>query len=366
MKILHITPAFYPTIGGIEFVVSNLVRHSRLHGVEADVLHISPANPIWLHEIIDGAQIWRVPLRPNRLIGVAWPLRDIVREYEILHVHDPQLMAISANVLVCSWGQKKVLSTHGGFFHTKSREIWKSIHWKFFVKAIIDRYDYVLASSSSDFQMFAQKADRVKLAPNGVETGRYADIPDDFRHGSMRWIYWGRLAKNKRVDLLIDLIKQANDSGLHATLTIVGEDCDDISGVLRDKVAQLGVAKHVRVAGPLSNEELKAEISTHSIFVTATEHEGFGLAVVEALSAGLLVLCRNMAPINGFVTPGRGGAFLKFDGGGDDIAAIRAIAASSDEELDRMRLDSRAAAARHDWTAAIGPFLEAYEELSRR
>lgn len=366
MKILHITPAFYPTIGGIESVVGSLVRHSRIHGAEADVLHLSPANPTWRHETRDGVQIWRAPLRPNRLIGVAWSIQNILREYEILHVHDPQLMAISANALGYSRGQKKVLSTHGGFFHTKSKTAMKSLHWRFLAKTIIDCYDYVLASSRSDFEMFAPKSGRLKLVPNGVDTERYADISDDLRRDSMRWIYWGRLARNKRVDVLIDLVKQANECGLHVGLTIVGEDCDDISGVLRDRVAQLGVAKHVRFPGPLSNEELKAEISTHSIFVTATEHEGFGLAVVEALSAGLLVLCRDMAPINAFVMPGRGGAFLKFDGGIDDIAAIRAIAALSDEELDRRRLDSRAAAVRHDWSAAIGPFLEVYEELSRR
>ena len=230
----------------------------------------------------------------------------------------------------------------------------------------MNQYDYVLASSVSDFQMFSPNSERLKMAPNGVETGKYADVCDALRRDSLRWIYWGRLAKNKRVDLLIDLVKQAHDAGLHARLTIAGEDFDKIAGALEKKVAQLGVAGHVRVLGALSDEELKAEISTHSIFLTASEHEGFGLAVVEALSAGLIVLCRDIAPINAFVSPDRDGAFLKFDGGGDDMAAIGAIAAASGAALGRMRLECRSAAARHDWTVAIGPFLQVYEELSRR
>jgi alpha-1,3-mannosyltransferase len=353
-------------VGGIESVVGNLVRRSRMHGVEADVLHISPAIPRLVHETCDGAQVWRAPLWPNRLVGVAWPIREILGQYEIWHVHDPQLMAISANVLSRSRGEKKVLSTHGGFFHTRSKAAWKSLHWRFVARAIMNRYDYVLASSASDFQIFSPNSERLKLAPNGVDTRKYADVRDVRRRDALHWIYWGRLAKNKRVDLLIDLVKQAHDAGLQARLTIAGEDFDKIAGALEKKAAQLGVSSHIRFLGTLSDDELKAEISTHTIFVTASEHEGFGLAIVEAMSAGLIVFCRDIAPINAFVTPDRDGAFLKFDGGEGDMASIGAIAAAPDKELGCRRLESRSAAARHDWTVAIDPFLQVYEELSRR
>ena len=117
MKILHITPTFFPAVGGIETVVRELMGHLRRRGFEADAMHIAPENRL-AQEGLDNSLVWRVPLYPNRLVGIAPSIRSILRRYDILHVHDPQLMAISGNVLSQGRGQKKVLSTHGGYGHT--------------------------------------------------------------------------------------------------------------------------------------------------------------------------------------------------------------------------------------------------------
>jgi len=66
------------------------------------------------------------------------------------------------------------------------------------------------------------------------------------------------------------------------------------------------------------------EIRQRAVFITGSEYEGFGIGILEAMAAGKIVLCRDMAPINGFVERGATGFFLDFDMGEKDLAVIRA------------------------------------------
>ncbi|HEX6495135.1 MAG TPA: glycosyltransferase family 4 protein [Acidobacteriaceae bacterium] len=362
MKILHITPTLFPAVGGIETVVRELMGHLRRRGFEADAMHIATGNRP-MQERLDDSIVWRVPLYPNRLVGMAPSIRFILRQYDILHVHDPQLAAISGNVLVQGRGQKKVLSTHGGYRHTARHGWAKAAHWRWFAAPTLNQYDFILASSQSDYELFRSRAAHVRLVPNGVNVEKFLSIEPAVDPDPKRWIYWGRLARNKRLDLLIELVAQARERELRIDLLIAGHDFDGLESTLRARINALRLENQVRLAGMLSDAELMREVANRTVFVTATEHEGFGLSVIEAMAAGLIALCRDMPPLNAFVSSGENGLLLRFDQSDSDLSLVQRLCASTAEEILRMRRNARSSAHVHSWESAIEQYIDVYEEL---
>lgn len=365
MKVLHITPAYFPAVGGIETVVRELSAHLSEEGIVADVLHVSPANREWRKEHLDGSTVWRVPLFPNRLVGVTPSIRGLLLNYDLLHVHDPQGMALSANVLLQGRGRKKLLSTHGGYFHSSRYGFIKQLHWRMLAGPLLKEYDAVLASSTTDCTAFQGKAPHVQLVPNGINVSKFAGVQRSPGQAATRWLYFGRLSRNKRIDVVIDTVKQIRDTGVDVTLTIAGADFDDLLPSIRARIASHQLKRSVRILDPLSDAELLAECAAHTVFITASEYEGFGVSIFEAMAAGLVVICRDMAPLNSFVTPGQNGLLVGFDGSAADVASIKTLCSAPAGQLAAMQESSRAAALPHSWDTVVKRYVAVYDDLMR-
>ncbi len=365
MKVLHITPTFFPVIGGIETVVRDLALYLRRHGVVADVMQVSPHNKERRKEHLDESDVFRVPLFPNRLVESPRRSGLCLRAMICCNVHDPQIMALSANVLLQGRGKKKVLSTHGGFFHTASYSSIKKLHWQFFASTILKQYDAVLASSSGDHDTFRSKLPTVKLLPNGVNVSKFLSVERSGDLSATRWIYWGRMSGHKRIDLLIDTVRQARNSGHDVTLTIAGEDCDGLVPSVRAKIADYGLKERIRILGLLSDSDLLAELAGHAVFITASEYEGFGLSVIEAMAAGLIVICRDMAPLDSFVVPRENGITIGFDRSAGDVAKLASLCAAPPKEVRAMQDFARASSMSHGWDTVIKKYIAVYEDVLR-
>ena len=361
MRVLHVTPSFSPCIGGIEKVVHQLALGLATRGVETAVAHVAP-NLRYGREQLGTLAVWRVPLIGHRLFGLSPALRGIMHGYDLLHVHDPQLMALTFNAAVAGGSKPLVLSTHGGYYHTSRHRAFKALHERFLLRSMLSTYDRVLATSLADQAHFSRFSAAVDLAENGVETVRFAKIHGENR-SFRQWIYWGRLSRNKRLDRAIDLARLAVDAGENVDFLITGPDFDDLTGSLKAHIASRGLEKHVQVKPALDDVELDRELATRGVYVTASEHEGFGLGVVEALAAGLLILCRDIAPLNGFVSDRSNGFFLAFDGSERDRRALVELLSATPDQQRMMSLGARRAAERYSWEAAVARFAAIYADV---
>src|SRR5436305_867127 len=111
MRVLSVTPTFFPSSGGIENLVLDLALKVAPLGVQMDVAHIA-VGLRRSQDTVRGIVVHRLPLYGHRLVGLAPGLHSLARRYDLLHVHDPQLMAISANVRLLCGKLPAVLSTH--------------------------------------------------------------------------------------------------------------------------------------------------------------------------------------------------------------------------------------------------------------
>jgi len=272
-------------------------------------------------------------------------------------------MAISANVRYNSGGKPAVLSTHGGFWHTNRGYLLKRIYESTMVRGAAGYYQRVLASSVGDYDYFKRYVDRISLCSNGVHVKEFNTVVAKERRSLFKWIYWGRLSRNKRLDLVIDYAADARRRGFPIDLLVCGRDFDGLMPDLKAQVERLQLGRFVRFEPFLDDKALRAELSARSVYITASEHEGFGLSVVEAMAAGLIVICRDMVPLNSFIEHGRSGWLQQFDGSAADLAGVAQLLSSAPEKIAMMSDAAREAASVHDWEVAVPKFVCHYRDV---
>jgi glycosyltransferase involved in cell wall biosynthesis len=102
-------------------------------------------------------------------------------------------------------------------------------------------------------------------------------------------LYVGRLLQHKRVDLLLDSLSQLKSQGSLYTLSVVGQG--PLLDALIDKATRLGISSQVTFySKPLKSEDIWGLMGTCKVFVSPSEREGFGIAALEAITAGTRVL----------------------------------------------------------------------------
>jgi glycosyltransferase-like protein len=124
----------------------------------------------------------------------------------------------------------------------------------------------------------------------------------------------------------------------------------------------LGLDGDVRVLGPVSDAELEGLYRAADLFALPSVKEGFGLAVLEALAAGLPAIVSDLDVFRSFLAEGESALMAPV---GDDRALAAALvrAAESPALAEHLREGGRAVAARHGWDRAAAAHEAAYERF---
>jgi alpha-1,3-mannosyltransferase len=179
-----------------------------------------------------------------------------------------------------------VVTTHGGFFHTKKFLVIKKIWFRTLTRFSAIAYRRVVCCSASDLSQFSQIAPDSLVIENGADIGKFADAAA--RLPRRRIVTIGRFSVNKRLDHLLDAMValKGRDSEWH--LDIVGADSDLTGPDILREISDRGLSDAVSLHVSPENEAIRAIIAGASLFASASEYEGFGLVALEAMSAGLL------------------------------------------------------------------------------
>jgi L-malate glycosyltransferase len=110
--------------------------------------------------------------------------------------------------------------------------------------------------------------------------------------GPGRWLTIGRLAPNKAIELaLMALAVTRCHHDPEASLEIIGQSVvPSYTEALHRFTAQLGLSDAVTYRGHVSDAQLAEAMDGASLLLITSQHEGFGVPIVEALSRGLPVV----------------------------------------------------------------------------
>lgn len=103
-------------------------------------------------------------------------------------------------------------------------------------------------------------------------------------------LFVGRVAGNKRVDLLVEALSHVRRSVPNARLLVVGDYSSnpafvEVAGAIRRRAAGLGVADEVIWAGRV--DDLPPYYRLADVYASASLHEGFGVPLIEAMASGV-------------------------------------------------------------------------------
>lgn len=112
------------------------------------------------------------------------------------------------------------------------------------------------------------------------------------RPGQVDWLFVGRLAPNKaQHDLVKALVCAERFLGMRCRLHLVGTGLGErYPSAVRQLARRAGVGDRVQLVGMVDDGVLAAYYATADVFVSASDHEGFGIPLVEAMAAGVPVV----------------------------------------------------------------------------
>ena len=293
LRVGLVTPRFSPSVGGVQTVVERLAEALAERACEVDVLTqatraASGAEWRGLYRVLRFAlavRSDRFPLAP----GLVAHLRAYSSRYDVVHVHDYHSASAIAATAV---SQAPVVFSphyHGGG-HTPAARLLHVVHRPLARRVFAAVPELIVVSRAEQTLLEADFPDwrgRRTVIPNGADIlAIRAAAPQPA--GTPVVLIATRLEAYKRVAQAIDAFAAADPD---ARLVVLGGGPEQAR--LRERAAPLG--DRVVIAGQVPLDELRSWLRSAAVVVTLSEHEAFGLTVVEGLAAGARVVASDIA-----------------------------------------------------------------------
>jgi glycosyltransferase involved in cell wall biosynthesis len=298
LRLLQVTASVAPRDGGPSVGVMALCRAFRDQGVASTVCSTDADGPRRRLSASERARIrqagdvrfFRVhwPRRLMTSIGMARSLYPLVRWADIVHIH--YLHAWSSFVAALysrMLGKPYVLQPHGGLepYHMAKSTRIKALFE--LLSGVLRHADAVIVASETEAAHITSVPRSRKLV---VPLGAPTPAPRSSSTEAPGVLLLGRLAPKKRADVLLCAWSHVIEQLPTARLEIVGPDTDGLLDRYRVLVAELGLGASVAFRGQLLGEDKSSAFANATVFALPSENESFGIAVAEALSAGLPVI----------------------------------------------------------------------------
>jgi glycosyltransferase involved in cell wall biosynthesis len=170
------------------------------------------------------------------------------------------------------------------------------------LRRLVDRATFAMAASAySQRDLLDAGYVDTAVVPILLDTAQFeADVDHETLQrltaakaaGGTRWLFVGRLSPNKTQEDVIKafaVYRRVYDPRAH--LALLGSDRDSTYGrALRRFASELGLADAVDIPGGVPDPVKSAYLRTADVFVYLSEHEGFGVPILEAWYHGLPVV----------------------------------------------------------------------------
>lgn len=299
MKLALACDWFLPRLGGIEIHLRDLAVRLRARGHDVHVITPTPGATV-----VDGIPVHRVAARlfPGFHFaydpGAFTALREVLRaeRFDVVHAHASIVSpaAYGAALLALADRTPTIVSFHS---------VLRNHAW--WLRPVVRRLQLPAreASFTAVSGIVAREAKallggpEVRVLTNAVDADAWrvrreaADTPEALVVSVMR------LEPKKRPWALVQMLARLRETApdLRFRARIVGEGSE--RPALERLVRRLGLSDVVELPGRATREELRALYARADLFVLPTRLESFGIAVLEARTAGLPVVVMREAGV---------------------------------------------------------------------
>jgi alpha-1,3-mannosyltransferase len=369
MKILQVVRQFHPSVGGIESSVLALCDRLARRGHVCEVVTLervwNDPHPLPRADVVNGLRIQRIPFVGGRRYFLAPQILRFAGGHTIIHIHAIDFFVDF--LAATKWRHRTplVVTTHGGFFHTGWATAAKRVYFHTVTRLALTQAARVICVSAQDDRLFAPivpTRKRVTIS-NGVEEA-FFDIRKSVQPGLLVMV--GRIAEHKGIDRVIDLLPGIRREVEGARLVVVGPDWEGLRPSLEARARARGVAEAVEFAGAVDRAALVEHLARAHVVLAASSYEGFGIAVIEAMASGSLVIGNDIEAHRELVRSDVNGILTDF---GDEPRAIHTVVKALRLPISgvmEMGRQARATASRFAWDRAVDQVERVYHESAMR
>lgn len=312
----------YPPLGGGGGVINALLAEELASRHDVTVL-TSQGLGLPAESIVNDVRVVRVPVFfrsqqaaanvPSMLaylpMGIAAGKRLIrANQFDVINTHFVLPTGPVGDALADFGRLPNVLSVHGGDLYDPSK--WMSPHRHFilrkWVKRLLQKADSVVAQSRNTVEnvhtYYNPSLDVVRI-PLGIKRPA-VDVATRTEYGftddQVLLVTVGRLVARKAMDQLITMLKDLGKPDAH--LLIIGSGPQEQT--LRQKASELNLSDRVHFMGHTDERDKFRLLQMSDIFVSTSQHEGFGLVFLEAMASGLPVICYGFGGQTDFLVDG--------------------------------------------------------------
>ena len=390
MKVLHVIPGLAARMGGPAVFVVELSRALAAEGVETRIFSTDMARAaaarrharVQSADLPAGAEELDVRLfparQPYRLAFSPAFDRALSREvssFDVVHIHSlflfPQFAGFRRALRA---GRPYVVSPHGALdpWLRKRGRLRKAVTDVIWQRRMLQDASALHLTSDEEERLVVDIAPAVPrvVIPNGIVWARYQALPNpqSFRreylgaHDGPMILYLGRLSHKKGLDILIRAFALVSQEVPEARLVIAGPDDEELTPRLVALARSEGVSANVTWVGMLRGSDKFGALAAADVWALPSHTENFGIAVVEALAAGLPVVVSPAVNISPEIAASRAGSVCPQEPGtlGDEL--LRLLQNPSE----RARLGERARefALQFDWAALAPRYVQMYAEAT--
>ena len=316
MRILFVSRAFPPVVGGIEQQNADLARFL---GAECELTLIANT-------------------RGKRFLPIFYPIA-ILRTLWLLPQHDALFLGDGVLALLGAiakfFNPKKAVVT---VLHGLDITYRSALYQKLWVHGAFHSLDGAIAVSHATKDEAVQRGfdeSKVFVIPNGIEADRFRYAHDRARLSailghdttdSIVLLTVGRLVKRKGAAWFIR----------HTLPLLPNEFCYAVAGAgpeeadIRAAIAETNAENRVHLLGMVSGPDKETLLGSADIFVQPNipvpgDMEGFGIAVIEASASGLPVVASRLEGLADAISDGENGTLVTPKDADGFAAAIQAL-----------------------------------------
>lgn len=369
MRILHVYKDYAPVVGGIENHVRALAEGQAAAGHDVSVLVAGRGGGTTRSReggvaVVRAARLATVASTP---LSAALPLALSRERPDVTHLHAPYPVGEAAWLAL---GRRPMVL---GYHSDVVRQRLLGRLWAPAQRAVLRRADAILAGSPRLVEtspMLRPHADRVRVVPYGVDTRRFALDATARAAAGARWrppnaeavlAFVGRLRYYKGLDVAIEALAELDA----AHLIVAGSG--PLGRAWRDLAAARGVADRVHWLGDVEDADLPAVLAAADAYVlpATARSESFGIAMVEAMAAGLPVVSTEIGTGTSWVNlDGVTGAVVAPGDPGALAAGVRRVLGVESERIAMGRAAARRARDEFDVEVMRRRVLDAYRAVA--
>ena len=377
MNILHVIANLAPRYGGPPRAAQDMCRVLAKRGHHVELFTTNQ----------DGAGVTSVPTnRPvgsdgylTTYFGVGGPhaysvsrglyraLERRITEFDVVEIHGLYLFHTLVGATIARRDHVPyILQPHGGLTRYQ-RAHHRGRKWLYGI--LVERRNLNRAAAIHyTAELERQEAEETGIqapghvVPLGVDLGFYGhparevDLPVGIPRDVPLITFMGRIAEKKGLDITIDALAHVRRMGGRAHLVVAGPDNDGLQALLERRVRSSGLDDDVTFAGTVAGASKVALLQRSHAFVLASLDENFGIAVVEALAAGVPVIISRGVAIHSDIDAAHAGMVVERTCESVAAAILRLL---SDEPARReMAAAARTLAGRQFSLDAMGEGLE--------